>query len=471
MDDNGNQYKKLASDTVIMAIGNFSTKVLIFLLLPLYTYILSTEEYGVADMFTTTITMLVPVLTLSISESTFRFAFDREVNQKSNLCCSIIIIASSALLVIPMTFILGQWNGCFSEYLVFFILLYVGTAFCTCLSNYARGTNHIKTFVFSSVLYTLLLVTCNILCLTVLRLGLKGYFLSTIIAYGGTNLFLFIRLKCWRALPPRNFNWSLLRSMLKFSIPIIFSTVGWWVMNSVDKYMIVEFFSLEESGLYGAAQKLPTILSVIGTIFVQAWQISAIDSYKSKGSNEFYTKVYNVYSVGLFVACAMLIAITKPLASFLFQKEYFQAYVYSPLLILSGLMSCLASFLQSPFVAAKKSNVLVISTLCGVAFNIVGNIVLMMNFGIIGAAYATLIGFGITWAIRIFTSKKYIRIQINWLTYGLTLLLLAAEALLVTYDVKYSIIWTSLIVVAVIVLHLKTICQFIVSGIKMLKKH
>ena len=76
-----NKYKKLLTDTGLFVVSNFASKLLIFLLLPLYTNVLSTEEYAVADLITTTINLTFPVLTLSITEATLRFAFDKNVKK------------------------------------------------------------------------------------------------------------------------------------------------------------------------------------------------------------------------------------------------------------------------------------------------------------------------------------------------------------------------------------------------------
>ena len=61
--DGNNKYKRLFKDTGLFAISNFASKILIFLLTPLYTSLLSTEEYGTADLINTTINLVYPILT------------------------------------------------------------------------------------------------------------------------------------------------------------------------------------------------------------------------------------------------------------------------------------------------------------------------------------------------------------------------------------------------------------------------
>lgn len=465
-----NKYKKLASDTILMTIGNFSSKVLVFLLLPIYTYVLTTEEYGIADLFLTTVNLLVPILTLSITDATFRYAFDKNLDQEKNITNSVIVITGSIIFLLPITWGLSFWNQSFSTYGMFFVLLYYFNALHTCLGNYARGINHIKTFVGSSLIYTVLLLTFNILFLTVFKIGLYGYFVSMITAHIGSTIFLIVFLKGWKIIKIRKFDAPFLKEMLNFSIPMIFSTTAWWAMNSVDKYMLIDWYGIETSGLYGAAQKLPTIITVLSNIFVQAWQISAIDAYGEKESDEFYTNVYKTYETGLFIAAAVIICLTKPLASIMFQKEYFSAFVFSPILILSGVYSCLSMFLQSPFVAEKKSVVLLKTTMIGLVFNIIANIVFLQIMGPIGATYATMIGFCITWAMRFYMSRKFIKIKLNWVNSITIMFFLFVEAFVISNDISHGILIALALTFAIILMRFNTIKVFSYGVTKILKK-
>lgn len=75
------KYKKLISNTVIFAIGTFSSKVLVFLLMPLYTTVLSNEEYGVTDLLVQTGNLLLPLVSLGIVNAVVRFGLDKSVRK------------------------------------------------------------------------------------------------------------------------------------------------------------------------------------------------------------------------------------------------------------------------------------------------------------------------------------------------------------------------------------------------------
>ena len=465
-----NRYNKLISDTVLMAIGNFSSRVLIFLLLPFYTYILTTEDYGIADMFTTTITLLIPILTLSISEATFRFSFDKDIDQASNIFCSVLIVVLSAVVLLPITLGLSAWNTNFAEYGIYFILLYLTNALYTCFINYARGTNHIRVYVFSSVIHTILLIVFNILFLVVAKIGIRGYLLSMVLAFGGGALYVFVRIKCWNAFLKNNFDAKLCKNMLRFSIPMIFAVTSWWIMNSISKYMIIDFFGIDESGIYGVAQKIPTIISVLSSIFIQAWQVSAIDAHGEQDTSAFYTNVYKIYETGLFVAATCLILVTKPLATLLFQRDYFEAYVYVPILVLSCVFSCLSSFMQGIFVAKKKSGVLLSSTLVGAVVSIVSSYLLLTFVGTMGAAYATLFGFIVAWVVRMVISRKFVDMNLNWFKTIFSMLLLLVESIIISNDFQYGMLFSGIIVIFIMLLHFSEILTVFNGIVNMIRR-
>ena len=105
-----NRYKKLASNTVILGIGTFGSKLLVFLLMPLYTAWLTTAEYGAAEMISGIANFLIPIACVGVSTGIFRFAAEREADQKKvfsssvallGLGLGVFLLLSPLLLLIP----------------------------------------------------------------------------------------------------------------------------------------------------------------------------------------------------------------------------------------------------------------------------------------------------------------------------------------------------------------------------------
>ena len=78
-----NREKNLFKNTLILSIGNICTKLITFFLLPLYTAVLSTEEYGIVDLLNTLVSLFLPIVTFQIEQAVFRSLLDvRENNDK-----------------------------------------------------------------------------------------------------------------------------------------------------------------------------------------------------------------------------------------------------------------------------------------------------------------------------------------------------------------------------------------------------
>ena len=115
------------------------------------------------------------------------------------------------------------------------------------------------------------------LFLRVLNMGPTGYLLAIICADGLSALFLFAVTKTWRFLDFKRFDTKLLKKMLRYALPLVPASIFWWITNASDQFFVAAMLEDGTSwtAVLGASYKLPTILSIVSTIFTEAWQISA----------------------------------------------------------------------------------------------------------------------------------------------------------------------------------------------------
>ncbi len=426
-----NKYKKLLTDTGLFTISSFASKLLVFLLLPLYTNVLTTEEYAIADLITTTINLIFPILTLSISEATLRFAFDMKINKNEVLSSAIMFVVLSTLLLCIIKPIINSISITLYNYWWYFVLCYLATALHNVFSYFSRGCDKTRIFAVSGIIHTVILVGCNILFLLCFKIGLEGYLISMILSFFVSVFYIIVRAPFTKELLQFHLNKKVLAQMLKYSIPMIPTIIAWWFMQTSDKYMIIWKLGLSQSGIYSVSYKIPSILTIISSIFTQAWQISAITNYGQDDNQKFVGNVYLFFNMVSVMACSALIFMSKVLGGILFAKDYFIAWKCVPILLIAYVFSGLSGFLASNFTASKKTNYLFISTSVGAAVNVLLNLVLIDKMGVQGAAYTTLIGFLVTWMIRLYVSQKIVKINIPLKKHGLTYILLLIDAIYV----------------------------------------
>ena len=192
-------------------------------------------------------------------------------------------------------------------------------------------------------------------------MGLKGFFLAVIASDLCSTVFLWCMANLRKYFSIRFADRDVMHTMLRFSIPMIPTSVMWIITGFSDrlfiKYLDGPAGTTGDSaaGIYTAASKIPNLVSMVSTIFFQAWNMSAISEYGSKGIGRFYEKVYSAYQSIMYITAASLILLVKPLSSMLLNDsvhpEYAQAVQYTPVLILSVLMSCFNLFLSSIYTA------------------------------------------------------------------------------------------------------------------------
>jgi len=457
--DQMNKYRKLMTDTALFTISNFASKALVFVMLPLYTNILTTEEYAIADLITTTINLIFPILTLSITEAVLRFAFDKGIKRNEILSTATLLLMSSTVLLILFKPIVEKIPAAstFNEYWWYFVVCYVVIALQHIFSYYSRGCDKTKVFAISGIVHTVVIVASNIVCLVVLKWGLFGYLFSMILSYILTTLYIIIRGSFLKDLLHFHINTDVMKQMLQYSIPMIPTIIAWWFMQTSDKYMVIWKLGLSQSGIYSVSYKIPSILTIVSTLFTQAWQISAISNYGEKDNANFVATVYKYFHMVCILACAVLILFSKFIGSILYAKDYFVAWKCVPILLIAYVFSGLSGFLASIFTASKKTNYLFVSTSVGAITNVLLNLTFIDWLGIQGAAYTTLIGFFITWVIRLKVSGTILKIDIPMIKHLIIYVILIFDAVYVYKELPFNYIVSTLSLIALFALNFEEI--------------
>lgn len=396
-----NKYKKLLNNTLYFFIGNMGSKLLIFFLVPYYTYVLSTAEYGTADLITTTASLIIPVVTLSITEAVFRFSMDEKADYKALFSNGLLIVCIGGVISFVATKTLedknigGVWNLCW--------ILIVAESLYNLAAQFIRGIGKTRLYAIGGFIQTLILVVLNIAFLLKFKLGILGYILAMVISYACVFLVYVIAGKIYMYVG--RWNWPLCRKMLRYSLPMIPNGLSWWAMSYADKYVILIFLGAAANGVYLVAQKIPTLLTMFTTIFHQAWQISAVEEGSNKGKSDFSMSVYDNLQAVMFICTSFIIAVVKPLYAVWVSNDYFEAWETTPMLLLATVFSCLSQFLTVNYMVDKKTIGSLKVTLVGCAVNVTLNILLIPHFGIIAAATATFVGYLSTYVVTVFDLK------------------------------------------------------------------
>ena len=422
------KYKKLISNTLIFAVGTFSSKVLVFLLVPFYTNVLTKGEVGTADLLVQTANLIIPIASIGMANAIIRYGLDRMVDKRDIFTGAITAIFSGYavfLLLMPLLSRVPMMGGHTA-----LVYLYVLTACLRSLcSQFVRARQLVKLYAFDGVLSTAMVILFNVLFLLVFKLGITGYVLATIVSDALSAVFLFSIAGLRRYIRFRGCDWSVLGSMVRYAAPLIPTTICWWITNVSDRYMVTYFLSPEANGLLTIAYKVPTIITLLSGIFTDAWQMSAFTE-EGPGRTRFFSNVFAAYQALIFSAASGLILFAKFVTSVLVvgsSNPFYDSWRYIPFLLLATAFSCFVTFLGSIYMVEKKSVATLATTALGAAVNVALNLLLIPRFGVNGGTFATFASYLVVFVVRVIDTRRLIPIRYRPVKLTANLLLLLAQ--------------------------------------------
>ena len=409
------KYKYLAKNVLLLTISNFGSKLLSFFLVPLYTSILTTEEYGTYDLMNTTISLLIPALTVCIIEAMVRFSLDKDADHETIFSTTMYVAGKGTLIFLILVAANKIFNifSIINNYIAVFIALYLIMMLFQVLQSFARGIDDVFGLAVSGIVNTVIMLTLNIVFLVYLKMGLYGYFAANLLSHAAASLYLIFRMKAWKYFKFRKISGELETEMTAYSRPLVLNSVSWWINNSADRYIVTWLCGVSANGIYSVGYKIPSILSVIQTIFNQAWQLSSVRVYDPDDSSGFFKNIYNVYNFILVIGCAIITVFTRFIAGFLYANDFYEAWRYVPFLTIAIVFGALSGVIGGVFQAVKDSKIQSTSTAVGAVTNIVMNIVFVYIWGPIGAAAATAVSYALVWGIRLNHVRRYIHLDIK----------------------------------------------------------
>lgn len=430
--------KTLLKNVGIFTVSSFGSKLLSFLLVPLYTYILSTKEYGTADVLSTTVSLAMPILTLSISDSVLRFTMDDVYTKQDVISSAIRVLWKSSLLlviILLITFRLGIFN-LDKFYYIFIFISFVLNVLNNIFNLYLKGKGQISIIATAGILNTIVTCISNILFLVVFKYGVNGYLLANISGILVTVAYQYIFGKIYNDISVHT-NRLVTRNMIIYSLPLIPNSLAWWINSASDRYFLIFMRGISENGIYSLAYKIPTILSTVQNIFYNAWSISAIKEFDKLDTDSFFGNNYSLYSFISLMVCSTLIILNIPIAQILYASDFFEAWRCVPFLLVGTMFNGLSLFEGCIYASVKKTKIVSLTTIIGAVCNIVCNIIFIKFWGGVGAAFATMMGYFVTWILRTFFMKSIIFMKVKWRLEIISYILLFIQAYLGTFAVAY----------------------------------
>lgn len=433
------------------------SKIVSFLLLPLYTTYLSPAQFGQYDLAYTFINLIVPIAFFQIWDGAFRFSFDKDKDKDKYYVISnaIMVFAFGIILYLPAIYAVSDYFK--FEYLWAIIVygIIIGLQSLTTFS--ARIFLNNKLFVASGMVNAFVAAIINVILILVFHFDILSIYIAAIC--GGICQILLIT---FRLSIPRYFSFSdldkkLCWKMLQFSMPLCFATISYWLLAGFTKLGITNKLGMAANGLYTITTKFSTAILLLVNVFQFSWNelayiISNDDSRVAKYelSADFFIKsiLFGTVAVCVFI---------KWIFPYFVGPEYSQAYYLIPITIMGVSFNTISDFFGTFFMMEKKTHYILYTTLIAAAVNCLCCYRAIDYFGIDGALYVLSGAFLILMLIRMCVVSSKFGMKIN-----LTGLLCMAyiPVIFVCYSID-SVIFDSCAIIAIMFCYILSIRKYL----------
>lgn len=453
-------FKKIISLGSIYSLGSLSQKALSFFFIPIYTTFLSIQDYGIVGLMSITIGLVTRVVSSPINNAFLRFYYNPEYKEKNGVLLFnlfLLNLLKTTCLALIFWRISGYLAGVLFDdiNLVHIVKIYALILFFqpfeTLFASLLRMLEKAKYFVFISI-SRLLLSACLILYLLIgLKMGVLALILGNLFGSVFTVIMIlpvFIKKSTFKLSP------SLLIPPLKYAYPLLMQGYSNFLIQSGDRYVLRIFTSVSTVGLYSFGYNLADIIQIAlvrplqqalaPIILKQEDNPKAIRYFLNKGATYFYI-------IGLFFCFFVSLFSREFLMLLARRKEFWGSWVIVPVITFSHIQHGLAYFTGWGMGMMKKSYHLSGTILISAVVNIGLNFLFVPHWGILGAAFATMISYIIWNFLRAYYSAKFYDLHfevrrllhitvIGFGLYGLSLLTINSDSLVFNISIKFFLL-------------------------------
>lgn len=450
------KYLYLIKNILIFALGNFGTKVITILLLPLISYYIIPSDYGILDVINTASTILGIVVGLGLYDAVFRWNMEDKENKKY---IEISLLASGGAFFL-FTLIYIAIMIFFNLPTIYYVVIPF-TLISIVVNNfkqYIRALDKVFLYVLSEFVFVILYGIFIIVFLPLMNLGMLGYILAGLIA-GFLRLgFLIIYTKEIRKIRYSGIDFSILKEMLSYSIPITIGGLFWSVISFSNRFFIMYFLGNYYNGIFAMAYKIPNIIVMLNSIFFMAWQMSSIKE-KDKNFAEYFKKLFHFFSTVQIGISILILGGTNFIFRYVINIEYYDSVPLIPPLMLSVLFNTFLNYYAVVIIINKKTLHNLLMAIPTAFVSIASNFILIIYFDLAGVAISAIITMLFYWVIMIFYAEKTLAPKVNYntLVVNLAFYLIATVIFYVINEFIYEIICILILLIFYTLINRKTI--------------
>ena len=405
----------IVKNTMILTIGKICTQLITFFLLPLYTAILSTAEYGTVDLLNTLVSLLLPIVTFQVEQALFRLLIDvrnNEIEQARIVSTGLYSVLGQCTIYLLIFAIISPFIH--NEYKIFLAINVVAYIFAAIFQQIARGLGDNTRYAIASFLTAASTIIFNILFLLIIKMGANGMLLANMLAQIVCAIYLMCTLKLKKYISIKYFDKEVLLGLWHYSLPLVPNSISWWVFNASDRVIVSTILGIASNGIISAAHKFSGVYITFYNIFNLSWTEMIAMHIDDEDIEIFFNRMFNTV-LNLFISIGIGIIACMPFVfPIMVNSKFEQAYYQIPIMIVGSIFNIVVGLSSVIYVAKKDTKAIANTSIISAVINIVFHVILIRWVGLYAAAISTLLAFLLMSIYRIRDiSKRYIKIEIN----------------------------------------------------------
>ena len=427
-------YKTLLKDASLYSISTVVARGFSFITVPIFTRILSASDYGALDLLSYAAVFIPLIFGLALDMAVGRFYIDADEDNKKRIASTVMLYYIVVLFCISLAGM--PFSGYLAEHwldnqvdvktvVMVFIFMWLQSVYHAS-NNQLRYMFEAKKYTFCNIGNTILSAVLGILFILVMRLGVFGLFLGQSISQA---VFSLVSLYYGRKTYALVFDLGHFREMVRYSLPLVPSTMAYFGMQYADRYALNALTSLTDVGIYGVAARLASIIQLFLMGFQGAWYPLMIKNHATPEAKDQFRKVFNHF---IFIMSAVLMIISlfgREILTILATTQFSSGYMVVPLLIGSAILATVANYFSCGIELRKKTIMKTYMNLAGFILNIILNIIFIRQFGLLGAALATFTSLLMMAVAGMTISQRLFYVPYEWGKVIVTLVLAMAVSL------------------------------------------
>ncbi|MFC4386580.1 lipopolysaccharide biosynthesis protein [Gracilibacillus marinus] len=401
--------KKLFS----FSIGSFGAGIIAFISIPFLTRVMTPEEYGRGMLFISIAMVFSNISIMGLDQSYARF-YDK-VNPKILLkkisSLTILSIITFGLIILINKdsinhFFKGEYQ--YAYLLIFFlfaqnIFRYILVIIRMEQKGYMFSLLYIGQRFTELTLIVMFISLFSAVHLYLIYSSIIGFFIPSILGL----IFLFRLINSQSKFDTLE-NSVKSRSLLKFGVPLMVSTVLITIVLNIDKMLLSLFITDHELGIYTSALQIALSLNIIQSAFNSFWVPYAYSVYQTDGYKDKFNSINNLLTVVMVIVAIVLINF-KEAFSVLLGENFEESTSLIPMLVLMPVFYTLSETVSIGINLCKKSYIHFRISFFILIFQVFLLLILINNLNSIGASIGVGTTFLLLYILRLFIGQNYLR--------------------------------------------------------------